>query len=280
MPAWLIPAAAFLLLTLLERRRPLRARVEPVAPRLGRNLAMAALSAAALALVHRPVVPPLARLARERGLGLLRLRKLPRGLELVLGILLLDYTLWWWHRINHRVGLFWRFHAVHHMDRDLDASTALRFHFGEMTLSVGYRALQVLLLGPSAEALSAWQTLLGVSILFHHADVALPLGVERRLVWLVVTPRMHGIHHSIVPAEANANYSSLLSLWDDLHGTRRLGVPQAEITIGLPSHPEAEAVVLPRLLAAPFAAGPPEWRGPDGEAPSREGSSGDEDLAG
>ena len=113
-------------------------------------------------------------------------------------MLLMDYTLYVWHVLTHRVPALWRFHAVHHIDLDLDASTAVRFHFGELTLSTPWRVAQVVVIGTSPLALSIWQTGLLMSILFHHSNVELPLAIERRLGRVFVTPRMHGIHHSQV----------------------------------------------------------------------------------
>ncbi|HZG54488.1 MAG TPA: sterol desaturase family protein, partial [Pyrinomonadaceae bacterium] len=148
----------------------------------------------------------------------------------------------------------WRFHLVHHADLDLDASTALRFHFGELLFSVAWRAAQVLALGVSPRSLSTWQSLLFVSILFHHSNARLPIGVERRLNLILVTPRMHGIHHSTVREERDANWSSGLTLWDRLHGTLRLNVPQAEIEIGVPAYRAPEELGLVALLKLPFGA--------------------------
>jgi sterol desaturase/sphingolipid hydroxylase (fatty acid hydroxylase superfamily) len=192
--------------------------VESKPRRLSRNLAIAAISAAALQVAERPVVSPLAALVECRRWGLLQRVLLPPWVEMPLALVLLDYTLYIWHVLMHRVSWLWRFHVVHHIDLDLDTSTALRFHFGELVLSVGWRAGQVMLLGVSPVALSAWQTALFLSVLFHHANVRLPLWLERWLVRFIVTPRMHGIHHSIVQEETNANWSSGLTLWDWLHG--------------------------------------------------------------
>jgi sterol desaturase/sphingolipid hydroxylase (fatty acid hydroxylase superfamily) len=181
-----------------------------------------------------------------------------------LAVVLLDYTLWHWHRWTHRVPFLWRFHLVHHVDRDLDASTALRFHFGEMALSVPYRVLQVLAIGADAFSLSLWQALLLPAILFQHSNLRLPLALERVLVRVVVTPRMHGIHHSNVQSETDSNWSSLLSAWDYLHGTALLGVPQQAVQIGVPAYARPEAVTLGRILALPFRRQGADWVGPDG----------------
>ncbi len=194
-----------------ERRRPLRPRVEPPWPHTGRNLAVAGLGALASALTEWAAGQPIARWGAGRGVGLLARLPLPGRVASLVGVLLLDYTLWLWHRWNHRVPVLWQFHVVHHVDRDLDASTGLRFHFGELVVSTAVRAGQVLLLGVDHDTFRAYQSVLLLSVLFHHSNVRLPLDLERRLVPVVVTPRMHGIHHSIVERETDSTFSSLLT---------------------------------------------------------------------
>jgi sterol desaturase/sphingolipid hydroxylase (fatty acid hydroxylase superfamily) len=180
-------------------------------------------------------------------------------MEVTLAVVLLDYTLYLWHVLTHRVPFLWRFHVAHHVDLDLDASTALRFHFGELAISTVWRAAQVALIGVSPLSFSVWQTFLLLSVLFHHSNVRLPIEVERKLNLLFVTPRMHGIHHSIVREETDSNWSSGLTVWDWLHGTLRLNVPQYEITIGVPAYREAEEVGLAQVLKMPFARQRPTW---------------------
>ncbi len=175
---------------------------------------------------------------------------------------LLDYTLYLWHVLTHKVPFLWRFRQPHHVDLDLDASTALRFHFGEMVLSVPWRAAQVLVLGVSPLSLSVWQTATLLEIMFHHSDVKLPAKVERWLCRLIVTPGMHGIHHSVVPEETNANWSSGLTVWDWLHGTLRLDVPQEAITVGVPAYRDPDEVRLSEVLAMPFEEQRDTWRFP------------------
>jgi sterol desaturase/sphingolipid hydroxylase (fatty acid hydroxylase superfamily) len=222
----LLVGGAFCGLLWLERRRPLRRSVEPKVRRNARNLAVAALSAAAIQVAEKPVTQPLTALVERRRWGLLNRLSLPIWLEVPLAVVLLDYTLYLWHVLVHKVPWLWRFHQPHHVDLDMDASTALRFHFAEMVVSVPWRAAQVVVIGVSPLALSVWQTATLVEILFQHSNVDLPIEVERWLCRLVVTPRMHGIHHSIVPEETDSNWSSGLTLWDWLHGTLRLNVPQ------------------------------------------------------
>ena len=141
-------------LVLLERKRPLRHERESKLRRNGRNLTVAALGALTAQLLEAPAVRPLARSVEQRKLGLLKQLNLPRPLEIIAAVVLMDYTLYLWHVLTHRVPFLWRFHAVHHVDLDLDASTALRFHFGELAVSVPYRAAQVVLIGVDAEALT------------------------------------------------------------------------------------------------------------------------------
>jgi sterol desaturase/sphingolipid hydroxylase (fatty acid hydroxylase superfamily) len=184
--------------------------------------------------------------------GLLKRAPLPRWLETVAGLVLLDYTLYLWHVLVHRVPALWRFHAVHHVDLDLDASTAVRFHAGELLISVPWRAMQVCIIGVSPATLTLWQRLLLIEILFHHSNVRLPQRLERALSRLVVTPRLHGIHHANRELIRNVNWSSGLTVWDWLHGTLRDDIPQDEIVIGVEGFHDPRDVTLPRVLAMPF----------------------------
>lgn len=249
----------------LENRRPLRRSVESKLVRTSRNLAVASVAAVALQLAERPIVEPLTKLVERKNLGLLKLIRLPRRLETVLAVVLLDYTLYVWHVLTHRVPFLWRFHVVHHIDLDLDASTALRFHFGELVVSVAWRAAQIVVIGVSPFAFAAWQAFLFPSILFHHSNVELPVGLEKKLQNFVVTPRMHGIHHSIRREETDSNWSSGLSVWDFLHKTLKTDVPQDEIIIGVPAYQEPDEVVLAQILAMPFKEQRPAWTLPASE---------------
>lgn len=252
-------AATFALMLVLEWRYPLRRSVEPKPRRIARNLTTAALSLLVALILQMPVIAPLTAWAAREQFGLLHMVALPPALSTAVALLLLDYTLWIWHWLNHRVPILWRFHLVHHVDRDLDSSTALRFHFGEHALSVGYRALQVLLIGASAFDVWLWHTILFASILFHHANVALPERIEGWLVRLVVTPRMHGIHHSDRREETNSNWSSILTVWDALHRTLLLGVPQARIVIGVPAYQRNEDVTVGKIQILPFLPQRDDW---------------------
>jgi sterol desaturase/sphingolipid hydroxylase (fatty acid hydroxylase superfamily) len=148
------------------------------------------------------------------------------------------------------------------VDLDLDASTALRFHFAEIALSVPWRAGQVAVIGVSPRALALWQKLTLAEIVFHHSNLDLSPGVDRWLSWFVVTPRLHGIHHSIREDEQNSNWSSGLTVWDWLHGTLRRDVPQGRIVIGDPGYRDPVEVTLPDVVAMPFEPQRPTWEPP------------------
>ena len=247
----LVVAGVFALLWFAERKRPLRGRVEPEARHHARNAAVAALAAATVQAAEMPVVAPIAALSLRRRWGLLG-RMQPGWLRTALSLLLLDYSLYVWHVLTHRVPALWRFHAVHHVDLDLDASTAVRFHFGELAASIPWRAAQVAAIGVTPSDLRLWQQAVLVSILFHHSNLQLPARAERLIGAFVTTPRLHGIHHSDEEAIRNCNWSSGLTLWDRLHRTLRDDVPQDAIAIGVAGFEDPGAVTLPRILEMPF----------------------------
>jgi sterol desaturase/sphingolipid hydroxylase (fatty acid hydroxylase superfamily) len=256
MGKWISGALAiggFAVLYYFENRRPLRKQIEPKRTNTMRNLAVAALAGATINFLEKPVAARLTKLVENSNVGLLKIFRLPNFLETALAVVLLDYTLYLWHVLTHKLPFLWRFHKIHHADLDLTALTAVRFHFAEMAISVVFRAGQILIIGVSPKALEIWQTLLFVSIFFHHSNVRLPKRFEEKLELFIVTPRLHGIHHSIEEAERNSNWSSGLTVWDFLHGTFRRDVAQNEITIGLKEFDSLEKISLERILFEPFS---------------------------
>ena len=233
-----------------ERLRPLRRPEHPTLPRDLRNLVMGALCAALVATVETPVTHRIARtnVARRRGLG----QHLPRPLGPIAAFLAMDYGFYLWHVATHRLPFLWRFHRIHHVDPDMDMTTAIRFHLVDMLVSLPWRMLQVRASGIDPAALVAWQRFFTLSILFHHSNWALPRRWDRRLALLLTTPCMHGIHHSTRREERDSNWSSGFSLWDRLHRTLRQDVPQAAVTIGIDDPAAAGDVTLLHALSAPF----------------------------
>jgi sterol desaturase/sphingolipid hydroxylase (fatty acid hydroxylase superfamily) len=231
---WLL-VGGLVALTWWEHRRPLRRRTAPQGERWVRNAAIGAKAAVAVACLEAPLTNWATREVERERLGLLPRLGLPAMGERVLGLLMLDYTLYLWHILLHRAPALWRWHQVHHADPDLDVSTALRFHAAEMAWSLPWRLAQIFLIGVRPGTLALWGPLTLAEVMFHHANLRLPLRVERVLSLVVMTPRMHGVHHSNVTPHQHANFSSGLALWDALHGTARRDVAQESITIGLPA---------------------------------------------
>lgn len=262
LPAWLLPAVVagtFVMLFLAESVAPLRRPVEQRFRHIVRNLTTGGVSLAVMTLIQTPLLVPVARFIERQEIGLLHWIELPRPWAIVVSIVLLDYTLWIWHWATHRVPFLWRFHVVHHVDLDLDASTALRFHFGELALSVPVRALQIALIGADPLAVAIWQTILFASILFHHSNARLPRGVEAVLARIIVTPRMHGIHHSARRDRTDSNWSSILTVWDMLHRTFRFDIPDEAIVIGVPAYQRPSDVTIGKILALPFRRQKNDW---------------------
>jgi sterol desaturase/sphingolipid hydroxylase (fatty acid hydroxylase superfamily) len=236
----------------LEHRRPLRRAVERGNARLARNLSIGALTAVTVSVLERPLVTRLSLLAEERNWGLVSRLPIPSTLRRIAAVLLMDYTLYWWHVLLHRSPLLWRLHEPHHTDLDLDASTGIRFHFTEFLASIPWRCAQVVLIGVGPRALALWQKLTLAEVLFHHSNLRLPPALERWLARILVTPRLHGIHHSVERVERDSNFSSGLYVWDRMHGTSRVEWFRDDVTIGLAEHQHARDVTLGKTLALPF----------------------------
>lgn len=156
--------------------------------------------------------------------------KIGSAVQFVLLLLLFDIWQYGWHRLNHRVAFLWRFHSVHHSDREMDVSTALRFHVGEISLSLAARVAVIPLLGMQLQHLLLYELIALPVILFHHSNIRLKPNVDRLLI---VTPAMHWGHHSDEPIETDTNYGSVLSIWDRLFGSFRLSEDIRKLTIGL-----------------------------------------------
>ena len=236
----------------LERRYRARPYREPWLRHTARNLAVAGAAAVTVSLLETPLTVPFAGYVERRQWGLTGAIGGPPWLRAIIATLLLDYTLYLWHIGTHHVPLLWRFHLVHHVDLDLDASTAVRFHAGELALSVPWRLAQIALIGVSPASLAAWQSLTLASIVFHHSNTALPERVERAIGCLFVTPRMHAIHHSVDRAQRDRNFSSGLSIWDRLHRTLRVDHTARDVEIGIPGYLDDRDVTLERIVELPF----------------------------
>jgi sterol desaturase/sphingolipid hydroxylase (fatty acid hydroxylase superfamily) len=170
---------------------------------------------------------------------------------LLADLLVLDFLIYWWHRANHEVPFLWRFHAVHHLDRFLDSSSALRFHFGEVLLSALARAVVIVVLAIPLASVLVFEVLVLMAAMFHHSNLRLPRRFERALSFLVVTPSIHWVHHHRRRSDTDSNYCTILSLWDPLFRSRSRSARTPDMAIGVEGREEAPIL---DLFAAPFRA--------------------------
>lgn len=264
--ALLLPAI-FVLLFILEQVIPLRKRTRALIRRFVKNMVLTAAVFLVGSLLVRKVGLGTSQLITDRGFGALFLVPLPKWGRIALGFLLMDLTFYWWHRANHRVRWLWRFHNVHHIDPDLDVSTSFRFHFVEIGYSSVFRIFQVLLIGADPLTYAIYETVFSAETMFHHSNLRLPVKLEGLLNKVIVTPRMHGVHHSAVAPETNSNYGVIFPWWDRFSKTLTLNVPQSAIRIGVPGYLETGDNRLLNLLVMPFAKQKRYWCFPDGSSP-------------
>lgn len=228
----------FALFATLEALAPRRTRSQPRNARWFTNLSIVVLDT--LALRALAIALPLLAVgatvdAGRMGWGLFNALDWPLWLEVVLAILILDLAIWAQHLVTHKVPILWRFHRVHHADRDFDVTTALRFHPVEILASMMLKIGLVYLLGPAALAVLLFEIILNGTAMFNHSNLRLPLWLDRAVRLVLVTPDMHRVHHSIHRHEHDSNYGFALSVWDRIFRTYR---PKPEaghdlMTVGL-----------------------------------------------
>ncbi|SFI86517.1 sterol desaturase family protein [Albimonas pacifica] len=230
----------------------------PRARRWLTNGAVAVLDVLAIRLLFPAAAVGAALDAQAQGWGLFNLLPAPGWLAGILCLVVLDLAIWAQHVAFHRVPLLWRLHKVHHADRDVDVSTALRFHPLEATLSMLLKVAAVYALGAPAWAVLAFEALLNGCALFNHANVALPPAWERRVRAVLVTPEMHRIHHSVIREEHDTNFGFSVSWWDRLSGlySERPRGGEAGLRLGLAEHQDAAPARLGWTLLLPFRRAP------------------------
>ena len=246
--------AVLLAMMLWERRKPRRALSLPRARRWPANLGIIVVDSVVLRLVFPVLAVGAAELAAARGWGLFHGLNAPFWLALPASLLILDLAIYTQHVVFHKVAVLWRLHRVHHTDLDFDVTTALRFHPLEIVLSMLIKLVLVTLLGVPAVAVMLFEVILNATAMFNHGNVGLPRRLDRALRWILVTPDMHRVHHSIRPEETDSNFGFNLPWWDRLFGTYR-DQPRdghAGMTIGLEYFRDRRAIGLDALLLQPF----------------------------
>ncbi len=242
------------LMMVWERLAPRRALSQRRSVRWFANLGVVVVSTLLVRLVY-PVVPVgLALTLETQGYGLLGRLGLPYALNVMIGVIVLDLAIYLQHVMFHAVPALWRLHRMHHADLDFDTTTGVRFHPVEILLSIAIKLAVIAALGPPALAVIVFEVLLNATSMFNHGNVALPLGLDRILRFVVVTPDMHRVHHSILPNETNSNFGFNLPWWDRLFGTYR-GQPRdghLAMTIGLSQFRDPIELRFDRLLLQPL----------------------------
>lgn len=250
--------AVFAVMAVAEALLPKRELVTPKGPRWLTNLGIVVIGSFVIRLMAALAVPlaavAVAAVAERNGWGLLNQVAWPAWIEVLVAVVVLDFAIWFQHLASHKVPLLWRLHQMHHADRDIDVTTAIRFHPIEIGLSMLWKIVCVLALGASPEAVLLFEIILNGLAMFNHANVALPARLDAALRLLVVTPDMHRVHHSIYGAEHDSNYGFNLSIWDRMFRTY---TPQPRdghrgMSIGLPEYQHEGPGRLWWSLALPF----------------------------
>jgi sterol desaturase/sphingolipid hydroxylase (fatty acid hydroxylase superfamily) len=247
-------AGVLALLAILESFAPRRKPPRDKVARWTNHLGLAAINTVAARLLLPLGATTAALIAEERGWGLLNFVSVPEWVAVLIAVVALDLAIYGQHVLFHAVPLLWRLHMVHHADRELDASTGLRFHTLEIVLSLLIKSAAVIALGAPALAVVIFEVLLNATSLFNHANLNLPTWLDRALRLVLVTPDMHRIHHSVYKPETDSNFGFNLPWWDYLFGTYRAQPmePHTRMKLGLSQFLEAPVGRLTWMLQAPF----------------------------
>jgi sterol desaturase/sphingolipid hydroxylase (fatty acid hydroxylase superfamily) len=219
------------------------------------NLGLVVLDTALLRLIFPLAGVGLAAFCAKNGWGILNHFPVPFWVAVPLAVIALDFVIWLQHVMVHAVPLLWRLHRVHHADLDYDVTTGARFHPLEIVLSMLIKLATIVVLGPPVVAVVIFEVLLNATAMFNHGNIGLPARLDRILRWVVVTPDMHRVHHSIEDDETNSNFGFNLPWWDRLFGTYRdqPRAGQTGMTIGIRDHGDPREVsCLDGMLLLPF----------------------------
>jgi sterol desaturase/sphingolipid hydroxylase (fatty acid hydroxylase superfamily) len=244
----------FALMAAWEVLAPRRILQESKRVRWASNLAITALNSVLLRILFPAAAVGAAVFVAERGAGLFNLFLVPLPLAIVLSLLALDLVIYLQHLMFHAVPILWRVHRMHHADLDFDVTTGSRFHPIEMILSMIIKLGVIVLLGPPVLAVLVFEVALNTMAMFNHSNIRIPQPWDRALRWLVVTPDMHRVHHSIDSSECNSNFGFNLPWWDRLFGTYR-SQPAAgheRMIIGIRQFRSSRDLWLDQMLLEPF----------------------------
>jgi len=239
----------------LEALFPRKKRTQKRLKRWMTHIGFTIINSGAIRLLGPIVALTVASWAAANNLGFFNLMHWPLWLEMVAAFVILDFAIYLQHVATHKIPILWRLHKVHHSDRDLDASSALRFHPIEIMLSMLYKCMLVLLIGPAVLVVLVFEIALNASAIFNHANLSVPLWLDKFLRAVIVTPDMHRVHHSVIPQETDRNYGFNFSIWDRIFRTYK-AQPKAghdNMTIGLSEYQSEAPANLIWSLKLPFA---------------------------
>ncbi len=242
----------FFFFLLLEYVRPYRNPTVAKAKRVMTNISLAIINSAILTILFAAATANEAAYVTEHRVGLLNMVALPLWANVTLTVLVMDFMLYVWHMLNHKVPLFWRFHRVHHSDINMDVSTASRFHIGELSISAVIKLGLIYFLGAGMVGVIIFESLLVLAAQFQHSSLRVPKSLESVFWTVFVPPSMHRIHHSVKVFERDTNYGTILSVWDRMLGTLVRDVSQETIVIGVGPYREPDKLGLPTLILMPF----------------------------
>jgi sterol desaturase/sphingolipid hydroxylase (fatty acid hydroxylase superfamily) len=247
-------AGVFIVMAGWEMLRPRRKQSIGRRWRWPNNLGVVVVDSLLVRIVFPIGAVGLALLAEARGFGLFNVVGLPAWVGVVLSVVILDFAIYLQHVLFHAVPGLWRLHRMHHADLEIDVTTGLRFHPIEILLSILIKFSVVAVLGAPALSVLIFEVLLNATSMFNHSNVRIPFGIDRALRWVVVTPDMHRVHHSILTRETNSNFGFNLPWWDRLLGTYR-AQPEAGhegMTIGIEQFRDPRELRLDKMLLQPF----------------------------
>jgi sterol desaturase/sphingolipid hydroxylase (fatty acid hydroxylase superfamily) len=242
----------------LEWLVPFRLPIQSKFLHAATNLSVGGLNAVVMNLLFAGMLLAWTQRANSEGWGVLQYLGIGLAGNVIASVLVFDLIVYGAHWAHHKIPILWRFHRVHHSDLDLDVTTGLRSHLGEVLVAVGVRAVSIPIIGPSLLGVVVYELLQMLALQFKHSNIRMPDSLEVRLRRVIVTPTMHRVHHSQRPLEHNANYGTICSVWDRLFGTYRMRASGEKIQFGLVEYPLPDHVNLVRVLAMPLGAGCPQ----------------------
>lgn len=242
----------FFIFLIFELLAPYRPDTVSKIKRFTTNLLFTLFNSVIIHLIFAGAIIGTAKYVQDKNLGILNMLELPFSLKVIITIVFMDFMLYIWHLLNHKVPFLSRFHRVHHSDINMDVSSATRFHLGELFISALIKLSLIFFLGADPVGVIIFESVLVFCAQFHHSSMKIPLWFESVFWLLFVPPSMHRIHHSVKIKERDSNYGTIFSIWDRILGTLIKDIEQTKIKIGMGAYRKSEKLNFLQLLFMPF----------------------------